>query len=95
MTYLSSDETCLIGNWSVSNGHLVEDGVCHRITELIDAHLTKVGSDQTGWETLYKDPGDGRFWLLTYPQASMQGGGPPKLCCVSIDEVKDKFELRK
>lgn len=93
MTCLSADESCLTGSWSVSNGRMVEDEVCRRINELIDTCLTMIGSDQTGWEILYKDPSDGRLWILTYPQASMQGGGPPKLCCASIDEVKGRFEL--
>jgi hypothetical protein len=43
------------------------------------AKLERLGHDQSGWETLYRDPGTGSFWEITYPQSRMHGGGPRQL----------------
>ena len=55
--------------------------------------MERLGADGGGWETLYRDPDDGRFWKLTFPKGHLHGGGPPALILVSIDEVYDDFFL--
>lgn len=91
MTEIGPDEMLITGRWSISNGHMVGDPDCHRIEQLTQSHLVKVQHDWSGWETLYRDPSDGRFWELTYPQSEMHGGGPPQLRCVSPREASEKY----
>jgi hypothetical protein len=62
-----------------------------RIHELVRSHLSKLGCDASGWETLYVDPVDGRLWELTYPQSGLHGGGPPELRCLTRDEARRKY----
>ncbi len=75
----------------MSEGKLVEDETCQRITKLVTAYLAKLGEDLSGWETLYRDPKDGRFWELTHPQSEMHGGGPPELRWVPPEVALQKY----
>ena len=43
------------------------------------------------WSVLFRDPGDGRLWELTYPESGSQGGGPPRLTCIDADVARKKF----
>jgi len=48
--------------------------------ELWDASAT----DYNGWDVLYLDPADGRYWERILPSSEMHGGGP-------ADFAKHKF----
>ena len=91
MTEIKPNEMLITGRWSMSNGSMVADQNCRRIEQLTQSHLIKVQHDWSGWETLYRDSNDGRFWELTYPQGEMQGGGPPQLRCISPREAAEKY----
>jgi hypothetical protein len=87
------EETELIGQWESIGGTIRADASATRIKDLTDAHLTKVAVAESGWETLYKDPTDLRFWELTYPHSEMHGGGPPMLRCLSAEEAPVKYDF--
>ena len=59
--------------------------------KLVASHLVEIARDSTGWDTLYVDPDDGRFWEHIYPQSEMHGGGPPMLKHVSEEEARAKY----
>jgi hypothetical protein len=88
---IQATETHLIGRWLSQAGRMAPDVTCQRIEALVSYHLTELGKDQTGWETLYLDPDDGRLWELTYPQSDSYGGGPPALRHLTVDEAKSKY----
>ena len=88
---IADSETLLTGQWVSREGHVVGDETCQRIDKLISTHLKELGRDSSGWEALYRDPDDGRLWELTYPQGHLQGGGPPQLRCLALDEAKKKY----
>jgi hypothetical protein len=88
---IASNETRLTGKWLTSEGKTVEDETCQRVTKLVNVYLVKLGDDPSGWETLYRDPKDGRLWELTYPQSEMHGGGPPELRYLSQLEAAQKY----
>ena len=88
---IKSSETVLTGKWLTSQGAAVADEICRRIHALTQNHLVELGLDANGWDTLYRDPTDGRFWELTYPQSGMQGGAPPQLRCLSSTEANAKY----
>lgn len=93
MNKLQPNETVLTGNWVVKGGHVERDPIADRIEWLISHQLRKIAdSPQWGaWETLYKDPDDGRYWERTYPQSGMHGGGPPLLRHLMVDEARRKY----
>jgi len=89
MDLLQPSEILLTGRWLESGKNVISDPVCERIGWLVNHHLKNIGASKCGWDVFYKDPEDDRFWLLSYPQSHMYGGGPPTLSIVAIDEVED------
>lgn len=88
---IASDETSIVGTWNILGGRVEADDTCLRIERLLRQHLTEIGRDASGWDVLYVDPTDGRFWELTYPQGEMHGGGPPALMVLSAQEAREKY----
>jgi hypothetical protein len=64
---------------------------CERIDRLIRGYLQTIASSEAGWSVLYKDPGDGRFWELTYPHSEMHGGRSPLLMWLSDERARAKY----
>lgn len=92
---INPEETLLIGSWKMENGKVVGDEVCNRIEDLKSNYLKYLTVDKSGWETLYQDPKDERYWLLTYPNSEYHGGGPPALKMLTQTEVTEMFGLPK
>jgi hypothetical protein len=84
-------ENELVGTWIEIDGRVVGDQACERIQTLTDKFLIKVGTDRSGWETLFRDPEDGRYWERTYPHGEWHGGGPPTLYYLSDKEATEKY----
>ncbi len=91
MKMITPDETEITGKWIATQERVVEDETCRRITDLVKGHLVELGRDPSGWDALYRDPVDGRFWELIYPQSELQGGGPSQLRYLIADEAKRKY----
>jgi hypothetical protein len=53
--------------------------------------MQKLGSDQSGWNTLYADPATGKFWELIYPQSHLHGGGPRELNEIHSSAAQVKY----
>jgi len=81
---IEPSESVLVGKWIIQDGRPVADDVCKRILSLIQSHLEEIRRDESGWKKLYRDPTDGRYWELSYPQGELHGGGPPQLICVTL-----------
>lgn len=94
---IAENEMELTGSWIFDGTANRADSVCERIHWLTAKCLKKLAvSPQWGdWEVLYLDPVDGRYWELTYPEGNLQGGGPPQLKTLPIDEAKQKYGLDK
>ncbi len=92
---LRSSEVELVGKWVAVNNQVRGDETCERIQWLTAHHLRSVATSQPsgGWDTLFQDPDDGRFWERTYPQSEMQGGGPPRLSLLSREKAQAKYQL--
>ena len=90
---LKPTETSLNGRWELLAGKMIADDVCKRIEDLKSNYLEKITTDASGWDTLYRDPQDGRYWELVYLQAEMHGGGPPSLLNVSAAEALSKYGI--
>ena len=68
-----------------------DSATASRIAWLTATALTRIAQSADGWDTLYRDPADGRYWEHTYPQSELHGGGPPRLACVALDAVRSKY----
>ncbi|NML60930.1 hypothetical protein HHL21_07500 [Massilia sp. RP-1-19] len=82
MKKIEPNETIITGHNIFPQGKIVGDEANQRILDLANGYLGKFGHDQSGWDTLYQDPSDGRFWELIYPESELQGGGPPSLVLI-------------
>ena len=88
---LRADEVDLVGQWLDVGNRIVGDGVAARIECLVAERLERVGADASGWDTLYRDPRDGRLWEHTYPHSAMHAGGPPRLRCIATADAARKY----
>jgi immunity protein 27 of polymorphic toxin system len=87
------DRSELTGSWIIKDGHLIEDETSRLIEYLIQEKLQRIAVNSDGWEILYQDPQDQRFWELNFPKGEMQGGGPRTLRIISEEAAKLKFDL--
>jgi hypothetical protein len=87
---IGPEETDLIGKSVVVGGQVQADDTWERIERLTSDYLQEVATDESGWETLYRDPQDGRYWELTHPQ-DYHGGGPPRLTHISEEVARVKY----
>jgi hypothetical protein len=90
---LSSGENELIGQWIFEGGKMIKDPVAKRIDWLVSNKLRKIGVANSGWELLFVDPESQRLWELTYPNSGLQGGGPPALISITMQEAKAKYKF--
>jgi len=86
------NETILTGKWIIKSGEIVEDDVTKRIKKIIN-NLIKISNDVTGWDTLYIDPKNNRYWELVYKDSDLQGGGAPSLINISKEKAKSKYNI--
>lgn len=93
MTALQPNEVELTGAWTFDGTVMHRDRVCDRIEELTSQVLERMAISKLygSWETLFRDPADGRLWERTYPQGELQGGGPPRLAVISAEEARRKY----
>lgn len=93
MKNLTPEETELSGDWVLVDGRVHKDAVAERIDFLIREVLVKVAvSPEAGaWETLFRDPTDGRYWERIYLRSYMHGGGPPTLRWISKGDAEQKY----
>lgn len=91
---LRPEETDLVGQWLDTGNRIEGDAVCGRIRRLTAEHLERIADSGDGWETLYRDPVDGRLWEHTYPHSELHGGGPPRLSVITPEHAAAKYGSR-
>ncbi len=48
-------------------------------------------AQRSGWETLFQEPSDGRYWERTYPHGDLRGGRPARLQLIPREKAKKLF----
>ena len=91
---IASTEIMIEGDWGFENGRMIPNAAVKRIRSLISDELTKIAVSSNGWEALYQDPQDGRYWELTFLHGEMHGGGPESLRLIDDDRAKQKYGMR-
>jgi Immunity protein 27 len=93
MIKLKKSETMLCGSWEFRNSRMEADDVCRRIDKLIAECLIEIAVDESGWNKLFLDPVDKRYWELSFPNSEMPSGGPPCLKSVTLTDAKSKYKF--
>jgi hypothetical protein len=84
---IGPEETLIAGSWIAMGNRMVADDNAKRIQALTQGELEKIAVSPDGWEILYRDPADGRYWEIFYPQSEMHGGGPESLRVVDSESL--------
>jgi hypothetical protein len=95
MKILQLGERDLMGAWVPGGGRELEADETAKRIEWLTSMVLEKGADcprSGGWESLFRDPTDGRLWELTYPQGEMHGGGPPRLTNISETDARKKYQ---
>ncbi len=90
---LTSNEIELRGSWKPVGTSMKADDISDRIERLISSYLMEISEDESGWNKLYQDPEDKRYWELSYPESEVHGGGPPLLRNLSLQEAMQKYQF--
>lgn len=88
---INADETEINGSWVISPEGVETDEAAKRIDALTNGYLAEVARSHDGWSVLYRDPNDGRYWELTYPESVNHGGGAPRLMAVSVNVARTRY----
>jgi hypothetical protein len=90
---LKPNEIELQGSWEFVGNSMKADNISERIENLVSSYLIEISEDESGWNKLYQDPEDKRYWELSYPESEMHGGGAPLLKSLSLNEAKKKYRV--
>ena len=90
---IAPNEKEIIGSWVMVNCQMTEDDASRRIRSLIQTELKYVASTKDGWEKLYRDARDGRYWEITYPNGELQGGGPQASFLINSEKAEEKYNI--
>ncbi|MFC3197288.1 Imm27 family immunity protein [Parapedobacter deserti] len=93
MTKLKSNETLLKGTLRQVGASVEIDEEGKRIDELVNHYLVEVATDNSGWQKLYLDPSDNRYWELYYPDNELHGGGAPALKNIALEEARKRYSF--
>lgn len=92
----SEKEVLIAGTWIQNiDGSVEADEGCERIRYLTESGFQLISVNENGWSALYKNPNDGSFWELTYPQSELHGGGPPSLAKVSDNYADANYGAKR
>ena len=94
MEPLKPTEYLLHGRTASQRDGVERDEVSRRIRWLVQETLSRVCADPSGWDTLYVDKTDGRYWELLYLESEEHGGGPPTLQSLSSAAATEKYLLQ-
>lgn len=94
MSGIKPQETKILGGWVRQDGHVTDDENCQRIEYLTKHVLKGVGISDDGWDLLYQDKADGRYWELVYQQSGRLGIGPPSLLVLGPEQARKKYRLK-
>ncbi|WDE10651.1 Imm27 family immunity protein [Thalassomonas haliotis] len=65
----------------------------NEVSAFIDRECVEVTTDNSGWESLFKNTETNQYWVRTYPDSSLHGGGLPLLTLITETEARDRFNV--
>ena len=88
---IAPEETEIIGNWVYSDDKIEDDFNSKRIDYLTNNVLTDILVHDNGWNRLFVDERDNRYWELHFRNSELQGGGPKSLVVLDKAEVLRRY----
>jgi hypothetical protein len=90
---LQPSETELQSGWVDLGTRIIWDEVHSRISHLVRERLEKVAAAEDGASHLFRDPADGRYWELSYPEGRQDGTGPRRLRVLTAGEAAKRYRV--
>lgn len=90
---IKPEETEFIGRILMVNEQAINDDIAQKVNYLTKNYLVKIKTNESGWDTLYQDVNDSRFWEKLFLQSELNGGGPPSLINISEEEARLKYKF--
>ena len=85
------------GDYQVRDQEVIESRDLKTITSMLQDKLERIKSDPATWQTLYYCKDDNSFWLMSYEQPEMHGGGIKVLREIpksDADKFRNKLEKK-
>jgi hypothetical protein len=74
-------------------GGFSDNTLDQRIARLTAGFLQRIAATNGGWDVLFQDPQDGRYWEMTHPHSEMHGGGPVHCATLPIRVAREKYAI--
>lgn len=65
----------------------------NEVVEFIRNRCIEIASDASGWVDLFQERDTKEYWVRSYPDSQMHGGGQPMLTPVSAAKAKEDFDF--
>jgi hypothetical protein len=79
--------------WETELASLTEQDA-RRAGWLLQNRLLRLAETNFGYDHLYRDPTDGRYWELTHPWPEQHGGGPYVLRAITPSDAAAKYGVK-
>ena len=63
------------------------------LEDFVSTKCKKVAVSKSGWDTLYIEKENGRYWIKSYPNSALHGGGQPILSKIDKALAKEQFDV--
>jgi len=63
------------------------------IEDFVSTKCKKVAVSKSGWDSLYIEKENGCYWIKSYPDGALHGGGQPVLSKIDKTVVKEQFDV--
>jgi len=61
------------------------------VDDFVTLNCVKIATDDTGWDSLFFNKKAQQYWVKTYPNSELHGGGQPELELISEKTAKELF----
>ncbi len=90
---VQSGESVLQGLWIDLGSRMEKDVAWQRIEWLVAEHFERLASADSGLESLYRDPTDGRLWELFPVRPELGEKSPLQLAVIDPQVAAERFEI--
>ncbi len=62
-----------------------------RAEQFLESSCHRIAEDSTGWEVLFREVDSTTFWIQSYPNSEVHGGGEMLVTEITEREARERF----